>query len=68
MISSRQRTSYLHGQNSPIIHSDIKPANIMLTKDDDVCLIDFNLSLALGGSMESAVGISAGFSPPEQIK
>ncbi|MBD5450228.1 MAG: protein kinase [Lachnospiraceae bacterium] len=60
--------SYLHGQNPPIIHSDIKPANIMLTKDDDVCLIDFNISLAMGGSMESAVGISAGFSPPEQYR
>ncbi|MBD5475598.1 MAG: protein kinase [Lachnospiraceae bacterium] len=58
--------SYLHGQNPPVIHSDIKPENIMLTKDGDVCLIDFNVSLAVGGSMESAVGISAGFSPPEQ--
>lgn len=58
--------SYLHGQNPPVIHSDIKPSNIMLTEDGDVCLIDFNISLAVGGSMESAVGLSAGFSPPEQ--
>ncbi|MCM1124573.1 MAG: protein kinase [Eubacterium sp.] len=60
--------SYLHGQNPPIIHSDIKPANIMLTEEGDVCLIDFNISLAMGGSMESAVGISAGYSPPEQYR
>lgn len=59
---------YLHGQNPPIVHSDIKPANIMLTKDGDVCLIDFNISLAMGSTMESAVGISAGFSPPEQYR
>lgn len=59
---------YLHSQKPPIIHSDIKPANIMLTKDGDVCLIDFNISLAMGGTMESAVGISAGFSPPEQYR
>lgn len=59
---------YLHSQNPPIIHSDIKPANIMLTKDGDICLIDFNISLALGESMESAVGVSPGFSPPEQYK
>lgn len=58
--------SYLHSQNPPIIHGDIKPSNIMLTKDGDICLIDFNISLAVGGTMESAVGISAGFSPPEQ--
>ncbi len=59
---------YLHAQKPPIVHSDIKPANIMLTKDGDVCLIDFNISLAMGTAMESAVGISAGFSPPEQYR
>lgn len=60
--------SYLHGQKPPIIHSDIKPANIMLTPAGDICLIDFNISLAMGKSMEAAVGISAGFSPPEQYR
>lgn len=59
---------YLHSQKPPIIHSDIKPANVMLTKEGDVCLIDFNISLAMGGTMESAVGISVGFSPPEQYR
>lgn len=59
---------YLHSQKKPIIHSDIKPANVMLTKEGDVCLIDFNISLAMGGTMESAVGISVGFSPPEQYR
>ena len=59
---------YLHRQNPPIIHSDIKPANIMLTESGDICLIDFNISLAMGSSLESAVGISAGFSPPEQYR
>lgn len=60
--------AYLHSQTPPIIHSDIKPANIMLTKEGNICLIDFNISLAMGGTMESAVGISAGFSPPEQYR
>lgn len=60
--------SYLHSQKPPIIHSDIKPANIMLTPAGDICLIDFNISLAMGKSMEAAVGISAGFSPPEQYR
>lgn len=59
---------YLHSQKPPIIHSDIKPANIMLTKEGNLCLIDFNIALALGGEMESAVGVSAGFSPPEQYR
>lgn len=59
---------YLHSQKPAIIHSDIKPANIMVTQDNNVCLIDYNISLAMGGTMESAVGISAGFSPPEQYR
>jgi serine/threonine protein kinase len=36
---------YLHEQNPPIIHSDIKSANIMHTPTNDICLIDFNISL-----------------------
>lgn len=36
--------TYLHGQIPPIVHGDIKPANIMLTPEDNICLIDFNIS------------------------
>ncbi len=60
--------SYLH---SPIhgdpprgyIHSDIKPGNIMLRPNGDVCLIDFNISLAIG--IENVIGKSDGYSSPE---
>ncbi len=58
--------SYLHSLNPPVIHSDIKPANIMLTPDRDVCLIDFNVSLAFDREMCISTGISRGYSPPEQ--
>ena len=34
--------SYIHQKG--IIHMDIKPSNIMVTPEDDVCLIDFNIS------------------------
>ena len=60
--------SYLHSQRPPIIHSDIKPANIMLTPNGDICLIDFNIALAMGSTKPAAVGISAGYSPPEQYR
>lgn len=60
--------AYLHSRKPAIIHSDIKPANIMLTESGDICLIDFNISLAAGAGAEAAVGISAGFSPPEQYR
>lgn len=45
------------------VHSDIKPANIMRTPQNDICLIDFNIALALGE--ENIVGRSAGYASPE---
>lgn len=45
------------------VHSDIKPANIMRTPYNDICLIDFNIALALGE--ENVVGCSAGYASPE---
>lgn len=45
------------------VHSDIKPANIMRRDDGNICLIDFNISLALGE--DNVVGASAGYASPE---
>ena len=59
---------YLHNQTPPIIHSDIKPANIMLTPEENICLIDFNISLAFDSNMKKSTGISGGYSPPEQYR
>lgn len=59
---------YLHSQNPPIIHGDIKPANIMVTPEGDVCLIDFNISGFLEGKGAQAFGYTPGFSSPEQVE
>lgn len=56
--------NYLHSQNPPIIHGDIKPANIMLKPDGNICLIDFNVSFFLD---ENAIlGYTDGYTSPEQ--
>lgn len=63
-----QALDYLH---SPIhgtpphgyVHSDIKPANLMRRLNGDICLIDFNISLALGEL--NVIGVSAGYASPE---
>ena len=57
---------YLHGQEIPILHGDIKPANIMLTPADDVCLIDFNISGFFEQNEIMAIGYSKGYAAPEQ--
>ncbi|MDR0491108.1 MAG: serine/threonine protein kinase, partial [Oscillospiraceae bacterium] len=57
---------YLHSRPPHgVLHADIKPSNIMLTPQGDVCLIDFNIALALGEEGAVAVGRSFGYASPE---
>ncbi len=57
---------YLHTRPPHgILHSDIKPANVMITPQGDVCLIDFNIALALGAEGAVKVGFSRGYASPE---
>ena len=54
---------YLHTQSPPVIHGDIKPGNIMLTKEGKVCLVDFNISFLLDNDV---IGYTVGYTSPEQ--
>ncbi len=57
---------YLHSRPPHgILHGDIKPANIMLRPDGDICLIDYNIALALGEDGAVKVGFSRGYASPE---
>lgn len=57
---------YLHSRKPPMIHSDIKPANVMLRPDGTICLIDFNIASTKGEKGAKVIGCSKGYSPPEQ--
>ncbi|CBK75882.1 Protein kinase domain [Butyrivibrio fibrisolvens 16/4] len=59
---------FLHKQTPPIIHSDIKPSNIIITPDGNATLIDFNISVLFDDSEKYSVGISLGYAPPEQCQ
>ena len=58
--------AYLHGRKPALLHSDIKPGNIMYLPDGSVCLIDFNISLLLDGASADVMGRSHGYASPEQ--
>lgn len=55
----------LHEQDEPVIHGDIKPANVMLKKDGNIVLIDFNVSLLFGE--KRLLGFTEGYSSPEFV-
>jgi len=59
---------YMHTRKPKgIIHSDLKPENVMITPQGDICVIDFNASLeASEEGVQQAIGATAGFAAPEQ--
>lgn len=59
---------YLHGQNPPIIFRDMKPGNIMLTRDGHIKLIDFGIARLFRPSTSKDTQLlgTPGFAPPEQ--
>lgn len=60
--------TYLHTRKPPIIFRDLKPANIMLTPQDKVKLIDFGIARIFTPNRRrdtQALG-TPGYAPPEQ--
>lgn len=64
---------YLHTQEHPVIHRDIKPKNLKLTGRSQVMLLDFGLAKGAAGQMrtsgahKSLVGYTPGYAPLEQV-
>ena len=61
-----EAVKYLHAQKIPIYHGDIKPDNIMLTPEDNICLIDFNVSGITTEGKAMTFGFTPGYGAPEQ--
>jgi len=67
-VKIAQALSYLHTRTPPIIHRDVKPANIKMTPEGDVVLVDFGLAKVQTTDLTEAgvQGVTPGFSPVEQ--
>jgi serine/threonine protein kinase len=60
--------SYLHSRQPPIIFRDLKPANIMVTPEGHLYLIDFGIARHFkpGQTRDTIAFGSAGYAAPEQ--
>ena len=52
--------AYLHAQNPPVIHQDIKPDNILILKDGTYVITDFGISRRLRSSLRKSANNNAG--------
>jgi predicted ATPase len=62
---------YLHSQNPPVIHRDIKPQNLKLNERREVILLDFGLAKGAPGqplSERSVAGYTLHYASPEQLR
>ena len=60
---------FLHKCSPPIIFRDLKPLNIMVTREENIYLIDFGIARLFkpGKAQDTVAYVSAGYAAPEQF-
>ena len=70
-LASQVSQGLAHVHSQGVIHRDIKPGNIWLTKEGTAKLGDFGLAVALDRSRLTMAGTMVGtaaYMPPEHLK
>jgi serine/threonine protein kinase len=60
--------TYLHGHTPPIIFRDLKPANVMVTDDGKLYLVDFGIARVFSVVRQGTMVGTPGYCPPEQYQ
>ncbi len=69
MMQVLDALDYLHRQNPPVIHRDVKPSNIKVQPDGTAIIVDFGIAkryLPGKETVGAAAAVTPGYSPPEQ--
>jgi serine/threonine-protein kinase len=68
MIQVCEVLDYLHSLTPPLIHRDVKPANLMMRfLDGRLMLLDFGAVKEVGTSLDTRIGVE-GYTAPEQYR
>ena len=61
--------AYLHEHRPPVLYLDLKPSNVMVTKEGRLCLIDLGASIVWRhGFKAAALTGTVSYAPPELIR